>query len=124
MNRLSIALVLFLVACGGVVDPEPPVVTNDDAGDAAIEAIDASDASAEATPDAHPLHFACLILAASTPTFVECTTLPDGAPSYVDDGTVDCRTYYEGAGQGCAPPMACTALYDGHQVTGSCGQEP
>jgi hypothetical protein len=116
MRRLSI-FVLGLVACGGVVDPQPSpvVVSNDDAGEAASEAPDASDAA--------PVQFACLILAASTPTFVECTTLPDGGPSYVD-GVVDCRTYDEGAGQGCAPPMACTADYDGASVTGSCAQVP
>ena len=125
MNRgCTVSFLFLLAACGGVVEPQADAAPTNE--DAAATSEDATPTGADAGPEAETstLHFACLVLAASTPTFVECTTLADGGASYVDEGNVDCRTYYNGAGQGCVPPMPCTALVDGEALNGNCAQEP
>ena len=110
-------IALACIHCGGAVEPVPVTVTEDAMPDAAAEA-------SEAAVDAAQRHFVCEVHAAVDPMFVECTTLADGGPSYVDGEDVDCRKYFEGAGQGCVPPMACSATIDGDVVQGTCVQAP
>jgi hypothetical protein len=132
MKTLKIVVVgMVLVACGGSVvdDPTsssssvPPFQFPALQGDASAAAPGKTVAPNEfpaIKEDAGGKHFVCEINA----TYLECTTMPDGGPSYVDTHSVDCRDYAAGAGQGCVPPMECEAMIEGQLVQGSCVEMP
>jgi len=117
MKLIALGLLVLTAACGGAVDPAfdggtVPEITVEMAPDAGSDA-------------AQRWHFVCVVSEASTYWTEECTTLPDGAPSYTDtQAGIDCRTYLQGAGQGCIAPMSCQAWIDGELETGECMNMP
>ena len=117
MKLLAFGVLALTMACGGAVDPAL------DGGTAPeIDVQLAPDAGSDA---ADGWHFVCLFSTAATYWTEECTTLPDGGPSYTDtQAGIDCRTYMQGAGQGCIAPMSCQTVVDGSVVVGQCVNAP
>jgi hypothetical protein len=115
IQNLLVAFAVGCMACGGVIDPAPDALSSDDA----------AFTDAPLADEPHVEHFVCELSTASSFYLVDCTTLPDGGPSYTDfPGDVDCRTYFEGAGQGCVPPMGCHGWIDGALLPGACVDHP
>ncbi len=118
-----LVLCVLAAACGGEVEtapgsyPLPP--------DTAPEVGPRADADADADANTG-WHFVCQLTPAPGEVVnEECTTLPDGGPSYTDtQGDVDCRSYLAGAGQGCIAPMSCQAWLGGELVQGTCVNRP
>jgi len=114
-------LAVLSVACGGVVAPVPG---SDDLG--VVDPVDVPSVDVDAGEAAAPEpRFVCQLSTAAAYWTLDCTTLPDGGPSYLDTtGGIDCRDYEKGAGQGCVPGMSCESEVDGEMVQGTCIEKP